>query len=87
MMPCPTRAGRLPRDTFELPPDRFRKSHLLRHCTFHTVDGWMVLPHHLELTSGPINSKVRGRRWNGARTAGEIDVFQGVSERLCPNIQ
>lgn len=46
----------------------------------------MVLSHHLELTSGPINSKVRGRRWNGARTAGEIDVFQGVSERLCPYI-
>lgn len=30
----------------------------------------------LDLTSGGIISKVRGRGWNGARTAGEIDVLR-----------
>jgi hypothetical protein len=44
------------------------------HCTMHTVDHSTLLSQRLDLTSGASSSKVRKRRWNGARTAGEIDV-------------
>lgn len=50
-----------------------RNTRLLRQCTAHTVD---ILSQQLGLTSGSVNSKVRGRTWNGARTAGEINVFR-----------
>lgn len=75
-MPCRTRADRLPREIFELPPGHFRDRHLSLRCTVHVVDYSTLLSMRLDLTSGGIISKVRGRRWNGARTAGEIDVLR-----------